>query len=513
MAYKKYIKRNGKLYGPYLYESKRVDGKVVSEYHGSDGIKKTGVFKDSSRRNLKERDYKKIFFIFMGAAILVVLIYFLAFSSQKKITGGAVLGLDVSYESGKPLEGVLRFSIKEGELIPESSKIVFENAGEIYEFPLNEVFDETPVEGDYYISGKEISGNGLGYGLEGERTVYPDVQFILQVYTESSGEGTITNETVSEGETADENATEVLPEENLEPAQTETPPETVTEEDNSSPITGGVVENSGFLASLFGLTGRVSMELQKEIEGIVSKDEPFVYELNPGESVELKPKSVISGEENLDDKDVSLDVKDNTATVTTDYSKTEKGFGEEYLGDKEKIISLDLADLNLLLEEGELNIRLVYNDENIVQISTLLKEGEQSSEEVVEEIPVEIPTEENQTNETTNEENQTVEEIVNASVWDIGDFLTSQERELLSDEFGNTSVNTVKSEVFNGRIIRGYEFGGYYAEYSYDSSINKDVLEVQMESDRIKFLKDIASALSKKESSTQEFEYNETYTL
>ena len=35
MAYKKYIKRGGKLYGTYLYESKRVNGKVVSEYHGS----------------------------------------------------------------------------------------------------------------------------------------------------------------------------------------------------------------------------------------------------------------------------------------------------------------------------------------------------------------------------------------------------------------------------------------------------------------------------------------------
>ena len=40
MAYKKYIQRNGKLYGPYLYESKRVDGKVVSEYHGSEEPKK-----------------------------------------------------------------------------------------------------------------------------------------------------------------------------------------------------------------------------------------------------------------------------------------------------------------------------------------------------------------------------------------------------------------------------------------------------------------------------------------
>ena len=35
MAYKKYIKRNGKLYGPYLYHSRRVNGKVISEYQGT----------------------------------------------------------------------------------------------------------------------------------------------------------------------------------------------------------------------------------------------------------------------------------------------------------------------------------------------------------------------------------------------------------------------------------------------------------------------------------------------
>lgn len=34
MTYKKYIKKNGKIYGPYIYHSKRVDGKVISEYYG-----------------------------------------------------------------------------------------------------------------------------------------------------------------------------------------------------------------------------------------------------------------------------------------------------------------------------------------------------------------------------------------------------------------------------------------------------------------------------------------------
>ena len=34
MVYEKYIKKKGKIYGPYLYESKKVNGKVITIYHG-----------------------------------------------------------------------------------------------------------------------------------------------------------------------------------------------------------------------------------------------------------------------------------------------------------------------------------------------------------------------------------------------------------------------------------------------------------------------------------------------
>ena len=34
MAYKRYIKRGDKVYGPYVYHSRKVNGKVISEYHG-----------------------------------------------------------------------------------------------------------------------------------------------------------------------------------------------------------------------------------------------------------------------------------------------------------------------------------------------------------------------------------------------------------------------------------------------------------------------------------------------
>ena len=34
MAYKRYIRKNGKVYGPYMYHSRREGGKVISEYRG-----------------------------------------------------------------------------------------------------------------------------------------------------------------------------------------------------------------------------------------------------------------------------------------------------------------------------------------------------------------------------------------------------------------------------------------------------------------------------------------------
>jgi len=33
-AYKKYIKRGGKIYGPYSYKSIKKEGKVITEYLG-----------------------------------------------------------------------------------------------------------------------------------------------------------------------------------------------------------------------------------------------------------------------------------------------------------------------------------------------------------------------------------------------------------------------------------------------------------------------------------------------
>jgi len=565
MTYKKYIRKNGKLYGPYIYSSKRVDGKVVSEYYGA---------KD------KNFNYKTFLFILAGVVLLATLIFFFI-SLNKGITGKVVLGLDTSYEEGKPLDGVLRFSLKEGELMPEDTHIIFENSGGIYNFVLKDILDEESVEGSYYVYGKEIQGNGLGYGIEGEEIIYPEVEFILQVYSDSEGgkevitednppetnggssessgeiipEGIVSeenesNEVVLEEIIPEESTPEEIPEETIE-EQTESneiipeepveevvleeiipeestpeeiPEETIAEESNPAPITGNFVKNSGgIFSSFFRLTGMVSLELENEINGVASKDNSFVYELKSGETAELKPRSVKIGDEVVEDGIVSLNIEDGKVIVSTDYSEVKKGYGEGYTGNNEKTISLDLYDLSLFLEEGDLTVKLVYGEEELVHLTTFLENGQKASNETVINIEyVENETEENEStetpieielNETLTKDNETIKEIINSSLWEMSDFLTSEEREILIDEFENISLQTTKSEIFSGRIIKGYALDKYYVEYSYDSSLIEDVLEVQMERDRIKFLKDVARSISKEKVLPENLEDNESYTF
>ena len=81
MVYKKYIKRNGKVYGPYIYHSKRVGGKVVSE--SMPGLK-------------KPKKYSNLFLILGVLAIVSLAIVLLVFS-EKTISGKATLNLDANY--------------------------------------------------------------------------------------------------------------------------------------------------------------------------------------------------------------------------------------------------------------------------------------------------------------------------------------------------------------------------------------------------------------------------------
>src|SRR3990170_8300296 len=105
MAYEKYIKKDGKLYGPYIYHSKRVDGRVISEYHG------------------QGRPWKRFLWIAPIVAIIILGAYLIS-QQGNKATGYSILGLDANYQEGQPLEGSLIFLLKQGELVPADSVVV-----------------------------------------------------------------------------------------------------------------------------------------------------------------------------------------------------------------------------------------------------------------------------------------------------------------------------------------------------------------------------------------------------
>ncbi len=468
MVYKKYIKKDGKLYGPYYYHSRRVDGKVISEYHGSE----------------KKTDYKKFIWAFLGVFLLIFLIYGLTFI-EKKISGEAILSINADYQEGQPLEGNMRLVLRDGELIPVSSKIIFETSEQKYEYNLYDFISEQPVEGDFYIEGKSFSGNGLGYGVEGIKDVYQDVYFTLNVYSGKSGSG---------GETPS-----IPPETKKDDSDQEIPPEKEkgavgkgavgkgaekSEEKKKTPVTGNIISNLfGGISNLFkGLTGtsQISLEIGDEIQGKISVGNDFIYELRRGQTAEIVQGSVRTDSKELSGDVIELNIVGDKAIVTTDYLERESGFGKDYLGDKEKEILIDLSGMNMIFERDELKISLVYGEEKIISLTAFLEEGKIIG------------------NETSLEE---LEQVVISNRTEI--FLTDEERSLLLERFGNDSIKITKAERAKRILIR-YELRSYWFEATYDVDISKEFLEMQMESDKIKWLKDIVKSLTQERTSPEE---------
>jgi len=461
MVYKKYIKKGGKVYGPYTYHSKRVDGKVVSEYRGP----------------AKQFEYKKFIWVGLGIVLLVVFVLGLIIFNRG-VSGGVMLDIDAKYQEGQSLDGVLRLSLREGELIPVSSKLVFESSDKKYEYALQEIVSNEMTEGDFYIEGQSISGTGLGYGKEGTSKISPKIYFTLYIYNTEKSEASTESEVI---EKEPEETEEIAEEETEEGIESEEANEEESSEE--APVTGNII--SRLFEGLFG-TGRVVMELETEVQGEVSVDNPFVYELEPGQTVELKPKSVKTDLGGLSDNVIDLDIQENQVIVTTDYLEKEKGFGENYLGNSRETLVIDLSDLNLIVEK-QLKISLVYSEEEVVSLEMPL------GEKIIKDQTTEKPKEEKN---KTEEISKPVEEPVEVPYL----ALTDEEKAILLEEFGEDfSIETIRSEVFNERLIIGYKLREYKIEYSYDYPMDEEILELQMEADRIKWLKDIAQTLLQKE--------------
>ena len=164
MVYKKFITKNGKTYGPYVYHSRRINGKVVSEYQGIDEVK--------PKKNLLPA-------IFLSIFLIVAAGFF--FFSNYKISGNAILKINGNVINGTLVDGKMSFVLSEGELLPSGSQVVLEHNGSTYTYNLSDLLiGETPSSGNFYLQNSSLSGSGTGFGIPGTKEIFPELSFELQ---------------------------------------------------------------------------------------------------------------------------------------------------------------------------------------------------------------------------------------------------------------------------------------------------------------------------------------------
>src|SRR3989344_4644178 len=441
MVYKRYAKKNGKIYGPYYYESYRENGVVKKIYLGQ----KPEISKVKSKTPL---------YFFAALGIAFALIYILM--NFQGLSGRVVLDIQNGVE-GTPLSGVLKFNLKLGELIPTEAKVIVNLGNFSKEFSLSELIKDSSVSvqsGNFFAEGLSLEGGGEGFGAIGAKTIYPNVSFELRVFDVSSGEN-IVNETISESGDDENVANEIGSETNLSEdnidnsAGNESAPndenQTDNDENNAGAETGTNEDNSGESGDVGSdnnentgandnanngnnnensnsesgngntdnnnenqnngnsnnennnngnsnsengngksITGEVILEGEEVISGVASKGNDFIYGLENGKNAEIVSGSVKlseNGSEIGDDK-ISVVLSDGNAVVSTEYSLSENGFGQEYLGDYALALEVNLSELGLNAETGKLSIQLVYGNLTLASVEKEISASANLSESI-----------------------------------------------------------------------------------------------------------------------------------
>ena len=551
MAYEKYITRNGKVYGPYVYHSRRVDGKVVSEYCGPNGKKTKAVKKKVVKSYERKKETfppkrqvpgkvrlpkLRLFAVFGMFAVLLLVLGLLIFPSQ--LTGKSIVDFEGVIVADK-LTGNLHLTLVGGELIPVDSKLIIKNENLSYEFVLSELFKEETIVGDFFLTGSNLGGTGEGFGLLGKKEETPEVYFkILIEPSDGSGAGTgepeieepvieenetisapIVNESITEEPAIEENET-VEESENDTSAIEESEKEIMTEEIIEEPV----VEESESEEST------VEEPIVEEIETEETVEEPVIEESEPEEPVE--EASPIGGIlSNIFNAILTGRVVDEPTTIQGSVMKGEEFTYNIPAGAKATIVpgsvvtsseNLSEKDLTLIIEDGVLKVVTDYSkietgfgedyltDEKIIFETSSEKEGVDLVEGDLEFL-IEFNGSEIVNYKTTLlkndsievEENKTVpetaEEIFNKTNITIeSDFanvsLTEDEKVVLRREFKLIVVNTTASN-YKDKVLVDFKLGDYSMSNSYDLSLSDSKIKELIEKDRLIWLKDLAREL------------------
>jgi len=562
MVYKKYIRKNGKLYSPNISRSKKIKEKIVSKFKGPE--------------EKKDNKKTKKFWTFFVASLLIISLGAFVLLSNSDPTGKIILNLGGDLNNGNLSNGKLNFILRPGELLPENSTVLIENNGTTKNYKLKELIpNEETTKGNFSLDKGSVSGYGTGYGALGKKIKYPTISFELTLSNKKSevistpnekelgnkNKSTQTNETnsgkeintnssletnktsqnnsIHENTTSNENSNEPSQVNSSEeinstsqsktqnttqetpshqtgsksPNQENTSSETIQKTqktnsetnnskikkteatsnstENSSPITGNIVSGvlgtvSNFFAGL--LTGRV-VETSNVTIGEVSKGNPFVYNLNEKKAT-LVPGSVKLNNEILPDNTISLEEKGNELIVKTNYSTNEEGFGREYSEGKSKTLSINLNKLNQTFYEGKLNIKILYNENEIMSFTKTL--SNESLNPLGEEIKI--------FNQTQNNSSQNLESLESIST---PENLTQEEKNLLIFKLNETNFSKNIS-TYKNKYLVDFSFAGYSIEHSYPQTLSNEELQKNIERDKYLWLKDIINKLSETNSQKKE---------
>ncbi len=361
---------------------------------------------------LKEgRDNKLNTAIFI-ISIIVVLI--LIFSIKPIFTAKAIALEKDAFMPNEKIKGTFTLILNEGELIPSNTEIIVQvDENQINELTLEEFIKLNNLaieeqQGNFFMKDKEILGEGFGYGEAGHYIVHPDIDFQLRIISppkeEEQGseepfeepfetfgeEGNISEENITKepeeniAEIIEEPIEELPLEEPIEEQPTEEPieelplEEPIEEQPQEPEETEPSINTLSILAifnrffsfwSAFAILEENGQS--KIIEASCSIDDPFYYEIEEGDEVELVEGSVKTDGEILKDSKVDFYIEDNILAVTTNYFESYEGFGEAYLGDDYKIeLNLDVLDLDVE-EKGvhTLTISLIYDGQELMSES------------------------------------------------------------------------------------------------------------------------------------------------
>src|SRR3989338_3131535 len=470
MVYSRYISRNGKKYGPYYYETRRVGARTITRYV-STPLRPTSLW-------------------FVGLLALVfTALTFAGLYLFVSPTGHVTLNIASNTAAGQLINGTLILTLEPNEFLPADTQIVLSLEDQENILLLSDLFVVSSGEGDYRVSGAELSGTGQGYGA-GAETRYPEVSFELLISKGESGSvgGGNTGKTEEKKEEFDkgekkeesweesgglkgdkgeetskqdnekkseeqvgnakeeeknedankeaEKSEEVKKEETVESeSKAEEPVEAVSED------VAPVVESGEQI-----ITGAVVAGNEESFSGSVKKGENFTHTLKAGESVALKTGSVKIGGQSYDDSIVQIASSDGKITVTTAYEITENS--SESLE-----LKIDLSRFNIAAEKGTLNVRVVARGSEIVRVSEEIEVEEQESEENETEEQAEIIS--NMTNVTLDDSsNETLGNLTGVNVTLNETNVTTNVTVLGNETIGNATVKTSRAKIRVGERVK-----------------------------------------------------------